>query len=484
MNDAFPQESPHPLAHVRRSRGWSYQDLARVVAENARALGVPMAARREKIWRWEHWGVVPEPDSQRALARALGVPPRELRDRPWPHWLPVPGSVPSGLPWTAAGSVAALRTLLADGWAAEDTREQPLVTGQALREAIADWAAAAPVARQVNGHLADAVADGATVAWLEAGVLGLRRLDDRLGGAAVRHRVEADLRIVADLLHRGARDRSVDGRLFAVAADLAQLGGWAAADTGRPAAAQRLFLTGLRVAHAARDRSLAANLLAGLSLEAVLSGRPRDALAAADAAASAAGGAAGRLRAMVETRRARALALLNDEPGCRRALERAEALLGSAHTDPGPPWLYWFDAAELAAQSGLALLELGLAHQARGLLERALRVQDRSLTRDRGLYLARAGLACVRVGDVEGAAAHAAEAGRLVARCPSSPRVTAALSALEGELATSVRGVARPVAGAALDRVRAGSLEPGLTTPVGRPLILNRAKPDNPPQAR
>ena len=46
--------SPHPLAYVRRRHGWSYQDLARVIADHALALRVPMAARREKVWRWEH----------------------------------------------------------------------------------------------------------------------------------------------------------------------------------------------------------------------------------------------------------------------------------------------------------------------------------------------------------------------------------------------------------------------------------------------
>lgn len=131
----------HPLAYVRQSRGWSYQELARVVADNARALGVPMAARREKVWRWEHWGVVPEPDSQRALARALGVPLRELEARPWPGWLPAHAGVPSGLPWTAAGSLSALQTLLESG--TEDSRGYPIVVGHALRDHAADWAAAA-----------------------------------------------------------------------------------------------------------------------------------------------------------------------------------------------------------------------------------------------------------------------------------------------------------------------------------------------------
>ncbi|MET9875256.1 hypothetical protein ABZZ36_11610 [Actinacidiphila glaucinigra] len=124
-------------------------------------------------------------------------------------------------------------------------------------------------------------ADEETVAWLEHGVLGLRRLDDRLGGAAVRHRVEADLRIALDLLRRGPCRDGLDARLLRAAAGLAQLGGWSATDCGRHGAAQRHYLTGLRLAHGAQDRPQAANLWAGLSLQAVFAGRHDDALAAA-----------------------------------------------------------------------------------------------------------------------------------------------------------------------------------------------------------
>src|SRR5690242_7248373 len=128
--------STHPLAYVRRRHGWSYQDLARVIADHAKALGVPMAARREKVWRWEHWGVVPEADSQRALARALGIPARELESRPWPRWLPSHGGMPDGLPWTVEGSRTALAALLDD--AVADPRGFPIADGPALLDAIAD----------------------------------------------------------------------------------------------------------------------------------------------------------------------------------------------------------------------------------------------------------------------------------------------------------------------------------------------------------
>ncbi|MEE4542322.1 hypothetical protein V2S66_10155 [Streptomyces sp. V4-01] len=545
--------STHPLAYVRRRHGWSYQDLARVIADHAKALGVPMAARREKVWRWEHWGVVPEADSQRALARALGIPARELETRPWPRWLPAHGGMPDGLPWTVEGSRAALSALVDDATA--DPRGFPIADGPALLDAIADWDAAeaegaaaqvavaaglasglgaatgivsggpaapgasrpevgeaAPVAtgpsgvvtgsqtaaapgmsartyggalpdgsvrrepargdgtvtgrpvggrppvgggetggRDIGGRVpaqgaqpaggqlgpaprtAAGTLDGPVVEWLEAGVLGLRRLDDRLGGAAVRHRVEADLRLVCGLLARGAHSPPVERRLLRVAADLAQLGGWAATDTGRHGAAQRHYLTGLRLAHSCGDGALAVALWGGLALQAVIAGRPQDAQAAAEAAVRAAGGTAPQVRALAASRLGRAHAAAGVLGPFRRAAAEAERQLDLARTDPGPAWLYWFDEAELAAQSGLALLDLGQAYEARPLLEQALAVQDPAFVRDRAVYSARAGQARAMTGDPEGARALAREAAALSRVC-GTPRLTAALDALRSRL--------------------------------------------------
>jgi hypothetical protein len=436
--------SRHPLAYVRRRHGWSYQDVARVIADHARALGVPMAARREKVWRWEHWGVVPEADSQRALARALGIPPRELELRPWPRWLPAHGGMPDGLPWTAEGSHRALSALLHDATA--DPRGFPIAEGGALRDAIADWDAAGCLAagqespagpargeRVPEQAGAPGAVDNGVLEWLEAGVLGLRQLDDRLGGAVVRHRVEADLRLVSGLLDRQAQSRAMEERLLRIGADLAQLGGWAATDTGRHGAAQRHYLTGLRLAHTAGDRGLAVALWGGLALQAVIAGRPQDAVGAAEAAVRAAGGAPPAVRALAASRLARAHAALGTEGAFRRAAAEAERRLDAAEADPGPAWLYWFDAAELAAQNGLSLLDLGEPYEARPLLEQALAMQDPAYVRDRALYSARAAHARALTGDPEGARALAREAAHL-SRHTGSPRLAHSLDLLKPHL--------------------------------------------------
>lgn len=79
----------HPLAAVRAQRGWSYGALARLVARSAAEhLGIRnMAAGRQKVWRWEHWSVTPDTESQLALAIVLGVPQATVIAEPWPAWL-------------------------------------------------------------------------------------------------------------------------------------------------------------------------------------------------------------------------------------------------------------------------------------------------------------------------------------------------------------------------------------------------------------
>ncbi|MFJ4848434.1 MULTISPECIES: hypothetical protein [unclassified Streptomyces] len=414
MADETAPAPSHPLAYVRRSHGWSYQDLARVVAENARALGVPMAARREKVWRWEHWGVVPERDSQRALARALGVPLRDVDARPWPGWLPAPAGLPDGLGWDRAGALGALEVLLDSG--GRDPRGYPVVEGPEFRVAIAEWSRAAPAGDpDASGPAANGDDfDVETTAWLEWGLHGLRRLDDRLGGGAVRHRVEADLRIALELIRRGPFAAADDVRLLRTAAALTRLGGRAAVDTGRHGAAQRYFLTGLRLAHASGDSTQAARLWGELSLQAVLNGRHDDALAGVTAAENAPAALPPAVRATLAMCRARAHAGLGEEPAARRALEEAASLLDPARDDA---------EARLLAHSGLALLDLGHPGEAARTLDKALPLLPPSHRRDLALHTAHAALARVLSGDPDGARALAARAARLARAC-LSPRAT------------------------------------------------------------
>ncbi|UWE09675.1 hypothetical protein [Actinacidiphila bryophytorum] len=139
------------------------------------------------------------------------------------------------------------------------------------------------------------------------------------------------------------------------------------------------------------------------------------------------------VRALAASRLARAHAAAGAEGAFRRAAAEAERQLATAGAQEGPAWLYWLDAAELAAQQGLGLLALGLAEEAAPLLDGALAALDPSFLRDRSLYAARAAQAHARAGDREGALALGREAARLSKQC-GSPRLAAALDELKETL--------------------------------------------------
>lgn len=83
----FPPGS-HPLTRARAALGWSQPRLAREVARALAAGGGPkLAMERQKVWRWEHRGVVPEEPARVAIAHLFSVPAHATVARPWPEWL-------------------------------------------------------------------------------------------------------------------------------------------------------------------------------------------------------------------------------------------------------------------------------------------------------------------------------------------------------------------------------------------------------------
>ncbi|MCM2419701.1 hypothetical protein [Streptomyces sp. RKAG293] len=333
----------HPLSCIRAERGWTYQDVVDIVA---RRVG-NMSARREKAWRWEHRGVVPDLETQQALASELGVPHALLSSSPWPAWLPVGDRTAARVAWTPQDCVAALDATA--GTALHDRRGFVVAGAGSAAAAAQRWLALAPlswplpatvpaptaappaptpllvpasgaaplpastplpvpvppvpvpvsVPAQRTGPSAvpDAPADPvppallAALGALEERVPALRRMEAALGGGPVRAVADAELRLVTDLLARGPAARPGPAaaelparRLFAVAGELACLAGRACFDTGHEAAAERYFSAALSAAHAAADRPLGARVLSAMSLQCLSAGRPQEALAVARAA--------------------------------------------------------------------------------------------------------------------------------------------------------------------------------------------------------
>ncbi|GAA2214143.1 hypothetical protein GCM10009850_096070 [Nonomuraea monospora] len=410
----------HPLTHIRQERGWTYQDLVNAVAEEAKRMGVRnMAARREKAWRWETWGVEPDLETQYALASVLGVSQNDVRRLEWPTWIPTGMQVRTDTPWNQAGAIHTLEKELEDVML--DRRGFMIIAGSTVSAIAYSWTSIEPerVAAALNGR----VIDEEIVTWIENRIPSLRRMDDKLGGAKLRDLVGAELHLVSELLANGTYTSRVGRRLFDAAGELGQLAGWVSFDTGLNAAAQRYYLAALRAAHAADNRPLAANIVACMSFQSVIVGDPRDGVTLAQSAVSAGGrSATPRVRSFLATREASAYARAGDAAACQRALSRADAELDRADKvdkADDPAWIYYFDEAELIAQAGACYLNLDMLKKADSELEIALANQDPSYVRDRILYQTRRATTQFRLGNLDHACTLATEAAALTRKARS-----------------------------------------------------------------
>lgn len=357
-------EPNHELRHALQRARWSPRDLVNAVNSRLAAVGAPqLAATAGHGWLR---GSIPKGDVPQVVATVLSGATHthyEVHDL-WP---------------TLARPHRADRTQPA---LAVDDLSGPWTTDTALTQ-LRQLAAATPseLAAVIPGHgrqLVTAARDGvcqtitATLLGrgnervdppfmdlIEEHLAGLRRLDDRVGGSAVSQRyVRGELLAVLDLVRSARFTPAVGARLLHAAAGLGQLGGWLAFDAGCAGAAQRHHLLAVRIAHSAADHAGAGNTLGMLAYQSAMAGRGADARALAEAAVAATKGSTATARARAHGRLATALAAEGDLYGYRDAADLARTLLQRRHPAEDPPYLYYFTADQLAAESGQALLAL------------------------------------------------------------------------------------------------------------------------------
>ncbi|MEU7961366.1 transcriptional regulator [Micromonospora humida] len=396
----------HPLSYVREQRSWTQQDLVNVIARRLNT-----AARREKAWRWERWGVVPDEDTQLALADELGVDRQTVKALGWPHWLPTGPTISTATPWTFNGAVALLDDTA--GPAVLDRRGF-LIMHAGLAVAIAErWLAAEPP--RINAALQGGRVDADLLDCFEQRLPALRRMDASLGGGSVRSLVDAELRLVTDLLRHSSYSEASANRLLTVAAELGRIAGWASFDAGFHAAAERYWLAALHAAHSASDRAAGANILKCMSLQRVDTERPTEAFRLADAAWAGAKNAPARVRAMLTTRLARAHAVLGESVACERRLAEADTEMSRADDQTSPAWASYFDHAEYSAQVAACYLLLQRHQASDQWLQQTLALQPAERSRDRATYLIWRADSVFNLGDIDHACALVAEAAPDVA---------------------------------------------------------------------
>jgi transcriptional regulator with XRE-family HTH domain len=329
-------------------------------------------------------------------------------------------------------------TLTRDGWRRDDAEslaaalvaETPEV-GNAVRLAH-EWLITEPP--QLYEMRAGRRIGVVAVERIEQRVHQLRILDDHVGGLETYEMVTGELSATLALLREAAYTEQVSGRLLTTVSELCQLAGWVTADAGRGAEAQRLYLTGLRAAHAAGDCSGAANNLSSLAYQIANSGDPRDAVTlAASAVCGANGSVSATTQALLHDRLAWAHARAGEASGSDRALGLVEEEYARRRPEDDPRWVYWLDAGEIAVMAGRCWTQLRRPLRAVPVLERALAGYAPDSARESALYLTWLAEAYLQANEVERAVLKASRA-LVLARRARSARIDDRMAELRGML--------------------------------------------------
>ncbi|MET7391800.1 XRE family transcriptional regulator [Streptomyces sp. NPDC005529] len=234
------------------------------------------------------------------------------------------------------------------------------ISGGALSALASDWALGP------TGALAQA-RDGKPVD--DDFLTLLENTTQPLAGLATEQRqhtaqlLDAYLATVTDLIEHGRYSPATGRRLHTLAASLAQTVAWHRFDLGQHAPASQYWVAALHNTHAAGDHDMGAGLLGDLAYQAAWRKDHTTAASILGHALTRAQNPAA--RCLLQLRLARALAAQHDRKAVLRALGAAEKHLSDAGTDR-PAWCSWVPEADLAVDSGQALLDLGdtgRAHQ-------------------------------------------------------------------------------------------------------------------------
>jgi len=254
--------------------------------------------------------------------------------------------------------------------------------------------------------------------------------DYRFGGGRSRLLIAQvlDVEVLPTLRQVTPGSQAVAEYLSEVGAML-RLAAWTAYDIGEHGLAQAYFAQALRLAKAAGNRLLGGRILAGMSHQANFLGYYQRAVELARAAREGfRGQGTPTAMALSWAMEARAQASLRRQRECLNAIGQAEQWL--ARTDPGsePPWLLYFDDAELHAEFAHCFRDLGDP-------EKACRHAELSIQTSKSLYV-RSLSFCRTVqatghllnGDIDQAAALASAVVDTAAEQVRSHRVLAYLS--------------------------------------------------------
>ncbi len=292
------------------------------------------------------------------------------------------------------------------------------ISGTALSTLAASWAAG-PGGTLAQAHEGKAIGDDLVTLLEETtGKLTALATEQRQHTSSL---LDAHLATVTELIEHGRYTRPVGLRLHSLAAHLSQTVAWHRFDLGRHTHASKYWIAGLHNAYAIGDNNLGAALLGDLAYQAAWRSDHTSAANILNYALTRAQNPAA--RCLLQLRLARTLAAQGDGSERRavlRALAAAERHLNEAGADR-PAWCAWVSEADLAVDSGQALLDLGDIGRAHQLITEGEGLLPSTRDKTRGVFLAYRAASYLDLKEPEGAAA-AATKSLLLARRIGAPR--------------------------------------------------------------
>ncbi|WP_331723644.1 MULTISPECIES: hypothetical protein [unclassified Streptomyces] len=296
----------HPLASLRESIGASHPSYARLLADTHEKLGYGhMAARREKVSRWESGRTVPELTAQLAIAHLHRVPAREVTRLGWPAWVESATEDTTGLlalPWTRAGATDALHEGSRLGSGAAPRRLA--LTGPFAHTFVEQWRAtvadggsvparkerppvlpSGPPSSPPTGAGSGLHAGTDSLNWARARVESLETMAGTVGPDILYPAARSDLSLLATVLS-AADDRASDTELLSLAARTASLCAGLTIGLGDSVTAERYYLVAARTAAVAGQRELSAACLRGVAYSHLLKGESSEVVLLVDTALS------------------------------------------------------------------------------------------------------------------------------------------------------------------------------------------------------
>ncbi|MFD8694274.1 hypothetical protein [Kitasatospora purpeofusca] len=358
---ARPSVPEHPLVALRASTGLSQSAYAQLVSRTHAQLGYgSMAARREKVSRWESGRITPEFSAQLAIAHIHRIERDEVLRLGWPRWLVAVNGDHDLLeqPWSQHGAITAARLTAR----MEAPSAGLIATGPHLTRQIRG------IITTLVGHPGPPERSGPRIApealdWAESRIHALEALE---GGSpitpdALHLSARTEHQLIAAFLTRHGYDRTTGARLLTLAARTATLCSWTSAALGEEPRAERYALAAVRAAAAAGAPRLTAACLALLASGHMRCGRAQDVLSLLQAVRAVVPRPTPRLAVILHSTQAIALGARAEPTVALASLRRAELSLGaSAEWDAeADPYAGNIDEEFLTLASGYAWLRLG-----------------------------------------------------------------------------------------------------------------------------